>query len=118
MKLLITGSRTGHAWVENMLCQYLVDCGDPDWLVLGDAEGVDRQALEFACDNDLFFVVHCADWEKHGKRAGPIRNAAMVASTGKGGRAMAFPMGKSPGTRGCAKLCAAAGIQTRVFELV
>jgi hypothetical protein len=114
--MLITGSRDGHPDVWNELAKYLVDRGNPSWLVLGDASGVDRQALEFACARGVFFVVHTADWTRYGSAAGPIRNQKMVDCAGSSARALAFPHGKSTGTRGCVKLCRAAGIVVRVVE--
>jgi hypothetical protein len=49
-----------------------------------------------------------ADWERYGKVAGFLRNQVMVD---KGARAcLAFPIGRSPGTRDCMRRAALAGI--------
>ncbi len=45
--------------------------------------------------------------------AGPRRNAAMVAKMPRPDLCLAAPHGASPGTRGCMKLAAAAGIPVR-----
>jgi hypothetical protein len=52
---------------------------------------------------------HCADWTTHGKAAGPIRNARMVALGAD--VCLAFPKGESRGTRGCMRLAEKAGIR-------
>lgn len=51
---------------------------------------------------------HPADWDRHGRRAGPVRNAAMVAT--RPDVCLGFPIGESHGTRGCMALARAAGI--------
>ncbi len=55
-----------------------------DWnfvLVHGDARGADTLAAEWA-NNDAWVLVeaHPADWNKHGRKAGPIRNQEMLDS--------------------------------------
>ncbi len=47
-------------------------------VVSGGASGVDTWAEEAAYDRDLQTVVFPADWERHGRAAGPIRNAQVV----------------------------------------
>lgn len=54
------------------------------------------------------------DWGRHGRAAGPRRNAAMVALGAD--LCLAFPLGPSPGTRGCIDLARAAGIPVIVHE--
>jgi hypothetical protein len=49
-----------------------------------------------------------ADWKRFGKRAGGLRNQVMV---NKGAHVcLAFPLGRSPGTRDCMRRAALAGI--------
>jgi hypothetical protein len=50
----------------------------PIEIVSGGAEGVDTIAIEWAKANHLPVNVFPADWSKHGKSAGPIRNAEMA----------------------------------------
>lgn len=47
-------------------------------IVHGGAEGVDLKAQDDAIDAKLRVELHPALWDKHGKRAGFIRNEAMV----------------------------------------
>lgn len=57
---------------------------------------------------------HPADWATEGRAAGPRRNARMVALGAD--VALGFPIGDSPGTRGCLALAEAAGIPVVVTE--
>ncbi len=53
-----------------------------------------------------------ADWKRYGLRAGPIRNAAMLASGAD--LVEAFWDGESRGTGGMIKIAEAAGVEVRV----
>lgn len=77
--------------------------------------GVDAFVDELCRDLNIATESHPADWRQHGKAAGPLRNRAMVEA----GAAvcLAFPLGPSRGTRGCATLARAADIETREVEL-
>lgn len=79
--------------------------------------GVDMAAHLWAIDRspDVIPEPHPADWERHGKAAGPIRNAAMV----KLGAFMclAFPGRSSVGTWDCIRKAVNAGIPTHVYPL-
>ena len=67
--------------------------GCPGKLVHGAAKGVDAMAAAWA-DRMALDVAACpADWDKHGKAAGPIRNEDMLV-THKPNRVIAFPGGK------------------------
>lgn len=65
-------------------------------IVTGCATGADALARSLAAEADLPLTVHTADWERFGKRAGPERNARIVADAE---RMVAFWDGTSPGTR-------------------
>jgi len=47
-------------------------------IVHGAAQGADRIAHQEAQKAGLLVEPHPADWEKHGKAAGPIRNIEMA----------------------------------------
>lgn len=62
---------------------------------------------------------HPADWNKHGRSAGPIRNQEMLDS----GLNFCFafvdkPLAESKGTADMVRRCRAAGVQTIVFEVL
>lgn len=58
-----------------------------------------------------------ADWRKHGRKAGPLRSAEMVAEcaaerdAGADVEVAGFPYGEARGTKGCLKLARAAGLE-------
>ena len=47
-------------------------------VIQGGANGADRLAREWCQRHRMSFVTVDADWEKHGKAAGPIRNQVMI----------------------------------------
>lgn len=63
-------------------------------LMHGAARGADTVAAEWAQDRAVMELAHPADWDRYGKRAGPIRNAEMLAALlerqGQGVRVMAL----------------------------
>lgn len=113
----VTGSRYGHRWVKPTLG--LWHALQPiTHLVLGCATGVDRQALEWALEHDVFFVVITADWDLERRRAGILRNIQMVRlGTAWGARWLGFPVGESSGTHHCMETAADAGLEVwRIFD--
>lgn len=70
-----------------------------DKLYVGDAKGADLFAKECAEYHGIPVEVFKADWTKHGKAAGPIRNATMLDAAGKDAIVVAFLGGK--GTANC-----------------
>lgn len=65
-------------------------------IISGAASGVDSLAIRYASERGFECLQFPADWETHGKVAGPIRNAQMVS---KSTHIVAFWDGKSRGTR-------------------
>lgn len=99
-------------------------------LIVGDATGADD--LAFRCwerlrqlgVTKLLPFVFPAYWDDLGRRAGPVRNEAMVRAAAGIARAYgsdlvahAYPKGESRGTRGCIKLLAAHGAEVIVHEV-
>jgi hypothetical protein len=76
--------------------------------------GADLFAREYAEERCLMLPCdYAADWTKHGKAAGPIRNTAMVAVADA---CVAFWDGKSSGTLDAIAKAKAKGIPTRVVN--
>ena len=67
-------------------------------VISGGAKGADKLGEQWAYDNMISYQVFRADWTKHGKVAGPIRNQEMIDG-GKADALVAFWNGKSPGTK-------------------
>jgi hypothetical protein len=68
-------------------------------LYVGDASGADALAVEWARYHSIPYTVFKADWDKHGRAAGPIRNGEMLAAAGVNAIVVAFPGGR--GTMNC-----------------
>ena len=65
-------------------------------IISGGAAGADSLGEQYAQENGIAIERHPADWTKHGKAAGPIRNAEMAACADF---LIAFWDGKSRGTQ-------------------
>lgn len=79
-------------------------------LIHGQARGADNQAAAWAARKDIPRRAFPADWTKHGKAAGPIRNKQMLAD-GKPDLVVAFRGGR--GTANMIKQAEAAGVPVR-----
>lgn len=104
MRLIIAGSRSLnrsiHVGEHKMLMLKYMDMLSPvigyvEEVVCGMAEGPDLWGRDWAKKYGIMVKEFPADWNKHGKAAGPMRNSEMV----KYGTALvAFWDGKSSGT--------------------
>ena len=71
-------------------------------IVSGGARGADNLAEKYAYENDLQVLLFPADWDKHGKSAGYIRNSDIIE---KCDLCVAFWDGESKGTKHGLNLC-------------
>ena len=77
-------------------------------IIHGAAAGADHMASVWAKAHGIPVERYPADWKKHGKAAGPIRNQRMI-DEGKPDLVIAFPGGR--GTHDMCVRAEAAGIQ-------
>ena len=82
-------------------------------VVSGSAPGVDSIAEHAAKARGLEVTVFPADWDRHGRKAGPIRNAEIVAGAD---RVVAFWDGRSRGTLNTVVQAVRAGRPVEVFD--
>ena len=92
---------------------WIIAHGDGNWLpyihiIHGAAKGADTLADLYAVINWCPFSEFPADWKKHGKKAGVIRNQQML-DEGKPDLVVAFPGGR--GTADMVKRAKDAGIE-------
>ena len=111
-RVLITGSRdwvsTGK--IESALLAATAGIPGSDIAVIhGGAKGADRIAGRLAYEWGMNVEVYPADWDKHGRAAGVIRNQQMVDLGAD--ICLAFPLGESRGTRHCMRIAEKAGIK-------
>lgn len=87
-----------------------------EWTVIeGGASGADRIAHEVAWDDGAAVTTFRANWQKHGKAAGPIRNQRMIVE-GKPDIVLAFPRSEtSRGTWDMISRARKAGVDVRVW---
>lgn len=83
--------------------------------VNGGGRGGDQIGAGIARAWGMTVETHVAKWGEHGRRAGPLRNQAMVELGAD--VCVALPQGQSPGTRHCAALADRAGIPVLVHEV-
>lgn len=97
MRLAVVGSRGFDKYdlVEFVLDEFKLSSATPLVIISGGARGADTLANLYAVRNELEMVVYAAEWDKHGKSAGYIRNADIVKDCDE---LVAFWDGKSRGT--------------------
>lgn len=111
-RILVTGSRD---WDNALpIMDAIVNIAIPPeaWTLVSGAcpTGADRIAEDFAEGLGLTVERHPADWNKHGKRAGFLRNAEMVKLGAD--ICIAFIKDHSKGATMTASLAETAGIET------
>ena len=114
IRLVVAGSRTIYDyarfrdWMDQLVNRTLHECGiskDALIVVTGMASGgPDDMAYHYArWDRQLRWEEHPANWERHGKSAGFIRNTAMAKASD---RALVIYDGHSSGTKHMLEQCA------------
>jgi hypothetical protein len=83
-------------------------------IIAGEAQGVDVHAAAWAMVNHTNYRGFAADWAKHGKAAGPIRNQQMIQE-GRPDLVVAFPGGR--GTADMVARAKKAGIEVMEIAL-
>ena len=113
IRILVTGSRN---WsdveiVESALSNWwhtLRVAGDVTLVHGACPTGADHIADEIWTRWGQSVERHPADWRRHGRVAGPLRNQEMVDLGAN--VVLGFPLGDSPGTRGCMDRARLAGL--------
>lgn len=122
MRVLITGSRS---WDDEQTIREALDAvassaeaaGYPQIVVVHGAcpNGADAIADRWVCDHPTATAErHPANWHKHGRRAGMLRNREMVKAGSD--LVLAFIRDDSPGATQCAELAIDAGLILRVWR--
>jgi len=123
-KILVCGGRTyGITWVNGV---QVPDAKEVNFLnstldaihketpitnlINGAGNGADMLAIVWTAKNFILTTLFPADWERHGKSAGPIRNKQML-DEGKPDLVVAFAGGR--GTANMVKQAMAAGVSVR-----
>ena len=112
-RVLVAGTREG---VEDTLVDTELTRIAPDVIIEGGASGVDKQAASWARVHDVELVTFPADWQAHGKAAGPIRNQQML-DEGQPDLVVAFPIAGSRGTLDMIRRAERAGVAVRIVDV-
>jgi predicted Rossmann fold nucleotide-binding protein DprA/Smf involved in DNA uptake len=111
IRVAIVGSRD-YPDLDAVKC--FVEKLPPDSVVIsGGARGVDRIAETYARQRGLKVIVFPADWDRHGKRAGVIRNFDIVNASDI---IVAFWDGKSKGTQHTINIAKQQGKQVVIYS--
>lgn len=118
-RILVTGSRN---WKDELMIRYAlkqyIDAlplgADEPTVVHGDCRGADKMAAKQALDLGFWVEAHPADWAKHGKRAGILRNLEMLDT--KPDVVLAFRRNGSKGTTHMIEAAKARGVPVSIFE--
>lgn len=120
MRVLVCGSRHFNDF-DLMLKILSENFNKGDILIHGDAKGADRLSEYVArfylfADDVIGVERYPADWNLHGKRAGPIRNHQMLTE-GKPDLVIAFIAVGSRGTKHMVEIAKKAGIPVKEIQI-
>jgi predicted Rossmann-fold nucleotide-binding protein len=107
MKILVCGGRNYDDY--EAVVKTLSWLG-PDLIIHGGAPGADSLAAEYARETKTPVKAFLADWQTHGRAAGPLRNQQML-DEGKPDLVVAFPGGI--GTADMVRRAEAAGVKVQ-----
>ena len=109
-KVAVIGSRT---FDNYKLLKETLDSLKIDLIVSGGAKGADSLAEQYAKENGIETIIHQAEWEKFGRKAGPIRNEYIIRDSDI---VVAFWNGKSTGTYHSINLAKKAGKELLIIN--
>lgn len=110
----VVGSRDVAPEAAELVRDFIASLPADAVIVSGGAGGVDSLAAESAHARGLRVVVYPADWKKHGRRAGLIRNTQIVEDCTE---LVAFWNGVSRGTMDSVRKARERGIPVRVVRV-
>ena len=116
MRILVTGSRDWRDWAT--VAKALKDASSELRTVVVSGAcptGADMIAERYAEDRGWTIERHPADWDKYGKKAGPIRNSQMVALGAD--VCLAFIRNESKGATHTSRIAGQAGIPVKYWRL-
>jgi len=118
MKLLVCGSRSWSSKQHGTRIYTVLDALNAEFeeleILQGLAAGADEWALQWATDRGVRSLGFPAEWERHGKRAGILRNLHMLDH--EPDLVIAFWDGRSRGTKHTINEASKRGIPTRIVS--
>lgn len=100
-RVIVAGSRTfyDYEFLKARLDRILSHITEPIEIVSGGARGADHLGERYAEERGYRVKLFPAQWSKHGRKAGPIRNEEMAKYVAPNGGLIAFWDGISRGTK-------------------
>lgn len=96
MRVIIAGSRSYPGWIDGVDRAVKASGFEIAIVISGVARGADTAGGMWAYANNIPVESYSADWDKYGRKAGPIRNQQMA---NEADALIALWDGKSRGTR-------------------
>lgn len=116
-RVIIAGGRdfNNYALLKNKCDNILAEKATTHHIIIvsGAARGADSLGEKYAQEHSYIIKKYPADWNTHGKAAGPIRNAQMANSADA---LIAFWDGKSHGTKSMINIARSKGLFVRVIN--
>jgi len=109
--VIVTGSRH---WGDEEPIYRALDDACPTLVVQGGAAGADAIARQWAKETRTPIRTFHANWLKHGRRAGPLRNGLMLRAYPQA-IVLAFPL-DGPGTADCMRQARELGMRVIVYR--
>lgn len=105
--VIVTGSRN---WADRARVWEALTEAQPSIVVQGGATGADFDAVQWAKMHGVPYLTVPPRWREEGRSAGPLRNIRMLQMFPRA-HVLAFPEGKSRGTRHCMREAAKRGMR-------
>lgn len=117
MRILVCGDRhwRNEERIRGILEEYFSSIDGVSFVMEGGAAGADVLAKKIAWENGIPVLEVPADWDKHGKAAGPIRNQEMLMNDPDVVLAFHNDLKNSKGTKDMVRRAIRAGIETHVY---
>jgi hypothetical protein len=116
MRIVVAGGRdfNNYALLKEKLDYYLQNLPKENIIIIsGTAKGADSLGERYAAENGLKCERFPADWNKHGKKAGILRNEDMANQSDA---LIAFYDGQSRGTGHMIGYCKRKGLKVKVVK--
>ena len=112
-KTIIAGCRDFNDY--SFLCECIAKSGiEINTIISGCANGVDKLGEKYAIEHNIKLEYYPADWNTHGKAAGPIRNRQMAENADA---LIAIWDGKSRGTKNMIDSAKKQGLVVSIFNI-
>ena len=114
-RVIIAGSRDfdDYELLKETMDRLLINRTDEIVILSGKARGADTLGERYARERGYFIEEHPADWIRHDRAAGPIRNEQMAQ---RADALVAFWDGQSPGTKSMIDLARKYKLKVRVIK--